>query len=55
MRGKDVEQRAKKRVGGITPAHAGKSYLDWGESGGVGDHPRACGEKVEKAIRRHFD
>ena len=45
MRGKDTKSHKKRDLGGITPAHAGKStylyffYLFWW------DHPRTCGEK----------
>ena len=45
MRGKEVYADMCGVTFGITPAHAGKRYLDWSESGGLGDHPRACGEK----------
>ena len=32
-------------IPGITPARAGKRLADGLAAGGLGDHPRACGEE----------
>ena len=45
MRGKDIPTMCAV-LGGITPAHAGKSILFGIENGFDLDHPRACGEKL---------
>ena len=45
MRGKVVDELLHYRDGGITPAHAGKSYRDVRSDWADEDHPRACGEK----------
>ena len=46
MRGKARRCRGKTPRGGITPAHAGKSFRLRACAFFSGDHPRACGEKV---------
>ena len=46
MRGKVAAKRTQSRLGGITPAHAGKSDRSTGEPGRTQDHPRTCGEKL---------
>ena len=45
MRGKADCQRGKELPFGITPAHAGKSFLIDEIQIEFKDHPRACGEK----------
>ena len=53
MRGKvPLVSRVSSAVG-ITPAHAGKRYTRSGNGAGTGDHPRACGEKVDEIPRFH--
>ena len=47
MRGKGCQSAAQRGAGGITPACAGKSVLDWRILGYKRDHPRLCGEKGE--------
>ena len=55
MRGKDVLANLVDCRAGITPAHAGKSLLDFAEGVLSEDHPRACGEKdLDKAERIEF-
>ena len=44
-RGKAEKQQARSNIGGITPAHAGKSILPDQKSRLHGDHPRTRGEK----------
>ena len=46
MRGKGGGGRTIGLVGGITPAHAGKSPWPPGRFPGPRDHPRTCGEKI---------
>ena len=46
VRGKGRRPRGKRRRRGITPARAGKSMSFLSSAPGVGDHPRACGEKI---------
>ena len=45
MRGKELLLVFRHGVGGITPAHAGKSGICTGCLHAAPDHPRACGEK----------
>ena len=45
MRGKVFNLPALSQVGGITPAHAGKSQIRRFPAPSLRDHPRACGEK----------
>ena len=45
MRGKVQYGTGVKKVQGITPAYAGKSYTLHEVSAPDGDHPRLCGEK----------
>ena len=44
MRGKRIFVDPAARARGITPAHAGKTPEVLDGSGGIWDHPRACGE-----------
>ena len=44
MRGKPSVSLSIDIVSRITPAHAGKTYLDNTQAAFVKDHPRACGE-----------
>ena len=46
VRGKDDRRGKRQCSGGITPARAGKSYTDALKLFLMGDHPRACGEKL---------
>ena len=46
MRGKGKQCKFIYHIPGITPAHAGKSSTPQANVYGSGDHPRACGEKV---------
>ena len=46
MRGKVARASAATTARGITPACAGKSAPWAKQKGGVGDHPRVCGEKA---------
>ena len=48
MRGKVTATPANAGATGITPAYAGKSHCHPGQCGRNGDHPRVCGEKVER-------
>ena len=48
MRGKALLNEVVPRVGGITPAYAGKSSFFGFCFLLTGDHPRVCGEKAEK-------
>ena len=52
MRGKEVAASEQNQFQRITPAYAGKSYDE--NSGGCKrrDHPRLCGEKLEKHGRK---
>ena len=45
MRGKDVPWSYNQGLGGITPAHAGKSEKPMDRAATTRDHPRTCGEK----------
>ena len=45
MRGKGVAGQVDEHLGGITPAHAGKSDISKKLHHSGKDHPRACGEK----------
>ena len=46
MRGKALYGVFEGLVGGITPAHAGKSKNTFIGQSPAEDHPRTCGEKV---------
>ena len=46
VRGKEGESKMNELILGITPAGAGKSAIDPGETGIFMDHPRGCGEKL---------
>ena len=46
MRGKAAIYRTAQAIGGITPAHAGKSVNSLHINRKVKDHPRPCGEKL---------
>ena len=48
MRGKGMDRAPLLCAGGITPAHAGKSFLQTESSDCIRDHPRTCGEKMGK-------
>ena len=52
MRGKALLKRNGVCKSRITPAHAGKSYPALQGSSEAGDHPRACGEKVDGGRNR---
>ena len=49
MRGKRLRHGFHRAVGGITPAHAGKTKYKKYYGGEGRDHPRACGENIEAA------
>ena len=49
MRGKVFLVCAWKKVAGITPAYAGKSWASPQMHTTTGDHPRLCGEKPQTA------
>ena len=51
MRGKEVHGQLDPQDAGITPAHAGKRRRSRRITGSTWDHPRACGEKVEKRTK----
>ena len=51
MRGKGTEEIVVVQITGITPAYAGKSFLQKPLTKRTGDHPRVCGEKFRKAPR----
>ena len=48
MRGKAKNLYELIAILGITPAYAGKRYLQNGHSNLPRDHPRVCGEKTKK-------
>ena len=50
MRGKAGRDVVDPRHLGITPAHAGKSFLTASKLSLLGDHPRTCGEKTDKDV-----
>ena len=54
MRGKVLFGGFFGRFARITPAHAGKRYIDRHSRAAALDHPRPCGEKIddEKVLRR---
>ena len=45
VRGKATGRHKESRLPGITPARAGKRRKNAAQMQGIGDHPRACGEK----------
>ena len=47
MRGKQHEKLKEAALAGITPAHAGKTFVNSFISLIFWDHPRACGENQE--------
>ena len=49
MRGKDVESKGTDQKFRITPAYAGKRFLQKVYAVRVQDHPRLCGEKSQPA------
>ena len=49
MRGKDRQSMVFDGIVGIIPAHAGKSGAYARKSAGCQDHPRSCGEKLQRA------
>ena len=51
VRGKDADPVIERAVQGITPACAGKSHAGCGYGPGQGDHPRMCGEKMERSVK----
>ena len=51
MRGKVVSERRRKVSSGITPAYAGKSYFHGSSQRKNQDHPRLCGEKIQKKVK----
>ena len=55
MRGKATFSGRHRLAVGITPAYAGKSDGDCGESACVQDHPRVCGEKFQQKEKRIGD
>ena len=50
VRGKVSAGKILLHDGGITPAHAGKSFKKRPRSCGLQDHPRACGEKASALL-----
>ena len=50
MRGKREGGNREKPMVGITPAHAGKTFLQPARISDIGDHPRACGENVTRIM-----
>ena len=54
MRGKVKPADRALNLVGITPAHAGKSSCIRGRSRRNRDHPRTCGEKLQKSCIVHF-
>ena len=48
MRGKVRSYLGIYQSGGITPAYAGKSEIVPCFENGIKDHPRLCGEKVQR-------
>ena len=50
MRGKGYNADARQAYDGITPAHAGKSYLFYLYLVTHRDHPRPCGEKLSSSF-----
>ena len=50
VRGKAIQARKDTSPFGITPARAGKSYLQLNQTILQRDHPRACGEKISHYI-----
>ena len=53
MRGKLPKACIREPTGGITPAHAGKTYTRRFQCRHVRDHPRACGENRRASRPRH--
>ena len=51
MRGKEGEDYESQADDRITPAYAGKSLPKDGTAKKAEDHPRLCGEKVQRAAR----
>ena len=51
MRGKATSIKYKKYGNRITPAYAGKRFLDGFPLGQREDHPRLCGEKIRRLLR----
>ena len=51
MRGKDANIDKKERMIGITPAHAGKSKVNFAPFVHPWDHPRTCGEKTQEVTK----
>ena len=51
MRGKDMRLGTGFSTQRITPAYAGKSLPKDGTAKKAEDHPRLCGEKVQRAAR----
>ena len=51
MRGKAGRKSSRGRMGGITPAYAGKSSMKTQAVQPTGDHPRVCGEKSSTGIQ----
>ena len=51
MRGKGIVPCIQRLFGGITPAHAGKSFAFFFTHGFCRDHPRACGEKFRGYVK----
>ena len=49
MRGEVAKSLKSRKAHRITPAHAGRSQFLYGCTTPFQDHPRACGEKAEKA------
>ena len=52
MRGRDLKYFMREASDGITPAYAGKSPPTWTPPCLRGDHPRVCGEEVERTCSR---
>ena len=53
MRGKLACNTETGDDGGITPAHAGKTFAGTDVARALGDHPRACGENRTALLKMH--
>ena len=50
MRGKQLSSAADAILSGITPAHAGKTEIQYLLDREIKDHPRACGENTLRYV-----
>ena len=51
MRGKGIQSKWSRRSCRITPAYAGKSYFHENNQHKNQDHPRLCGEKIQRKVK----